>query len=107
MKKVSRYEPSDHPHESVKVFADYQGDIVDRCDVVVVGSGPGGAVVAKELAEAGFDIVLLEEGLAWDAPDFVPDAGAAMVRMLREGGMRATRGNVFMPTMQAIALGGG
>ena len=50
MKKVSRYEPSDHPHESVKVFADYQGDIVDRCDVVVVGSGPGGAVVAKELA---------------------------------------------------------
>jgi len=27
--------------------------------------------------------------------------------MLREGGMRATRGNVFMPTMQAIALGGG
>jgi choline dehydrogenase-like flavoprotein len=30
-----------------------------------------------------------------------------MSRMLREGGTRATRGNMFIPTMQANALGGG
>ena len=35
---------------------------VVRADVAVIGSGAGGAVVAKELAEAGARVVLLEEG---------------------------------------------
>ena len=31
-------------------------------NVVVIGSGAGGGVVAKELSEAGLDVVLLERG---------------------------------------------
>lgn len=95
------------PHAGVKVFADYGGPLSIDCEVLVIGSGPGGAVVAKELAEAGRDVVLLEEGPPFGKKDFVLEAGSAMQRTLREGGTRASRGNMFIPTMQAIALGGG
>jgi choline dehydrogenase-like flavoprotein len=91
----------------VRVHRDYQTDVHASCEVVVVGSGPGGAVVAKELAEAGRDVILVEEGPPFGAADFRQEAGESMHRTLREGGTRATRGNAFLPTMQAIALGGG
>lgn len=95
------------PHAGVKVFADYRGPVDIDCDVLVIGSGPAGAVVAKELAEAGRDVVLLEEGPPFGKKEFIQEAGEAMQRVLREGGTRATRGNMFIPTMQANALGGG
>lgn len=95
------------PHAGVKVFKDYRAAIDIDCDVLVVGSGPGGAVVAKELAEGGRDVVLLEEGQPFGQKAFIQEAGEAMQRLLREGGTRATRGNMFIPTMQANALGGG
>ena len=58
---------------SVRVFADYAGDVFDSCDAVVVGSGPGGAVVAHRLATAGKDVVLIEEGPPFTPEDFVVD----------------------------------
>ncbi len=43
----------------------------DRFDVVVVGSGAGGGVVAGELAQRGRDVLLLEAGPHLTAADFV------------------------------------
>ena len=98
---------ADDPHRGVRVFADYDRDLRMSCDVLVVGSGPGGAVVAKELAEAGRDVILLEEGPPFGKKDFRQEPGEALHRTLREGGARVARGSAFVPTMQAIALGGG
>jgi choline dehydrogenase-like flavoprotein len=88
------------------VFADYAADVNERADVVVVGSGPGGAVVARELAAAGRDVILVEEGPPFTVQDLELDGARSMARTLREGGLRTTSGYV-LPTMQAIALGGG
>jgi choline dehydrogenase-like flavoprotein len=101
------------PHAGVRRFADYQAKagpdhtLRDRCDVVVVGSGPGGSVVTQVLAAAGHDVILVEEGPPIAPDDFRQDGLATLRRLVRESGMRATRGNLFMPTMQAIGLGGG
>ncbi len=90
----------------VRVFAQYERGFTEEADVVVVGSGPCGAVVAKELTDAGRRVVLLEEGPPFTPPEYELDGGISMARTMREGGLRATRGTV-LPTMQAIALGGG
>ena len=54
-------------------------------DVVVVGSGAGGAPAALQLARAGFRVVLLEKGVDYKVGDYVHD----------EVGM--TRRTFFMP----------
>ena len=45
----------------------------EEVDVVIVGAGPSGSVAALELAEAGFSVVVLEQG---DWPDYQAYTGA-------------------------------
>jgi len=40
--------------------------VTDHCDVLVIGSGPGGATTAARLAETGRRVLMLERG------DFLP-----------------------------------
>ncbi|MCA9567040.1 MAG: GMC family oxidoreductase, partial [Myxococcales bacterium] len=72
-----------------------------------VGSGPGGAITALELARRGHDVVLLEAGPVARKADLVRDGGLTMNRWFWDSGMRTTRGNVVLPTLQAKVLGGG
>ncbi len=49
---------------------DITQDITEIADVCIIGSGAGGAVAAKELAEKGLKVVVLEEGGYYTANDF-------------------------------------
>lgn len=51
-----------HLREHSRAAADLGGDADFDCDAVVIGTGAGGAVVARELAERGLAVVMLEEG---------------------------------------------
>ncbi len=76
------------------------------CDVVVVGSGAGGAVAAARLAEAGLDVVVLEEGDQVETAEMVGDPLAAFRRMYRGRGLTATVGIPRIPLPLGRTLGG-
>jgi choline dehydrogenase-like flavoprotein len=77
-----------------------------RAGVCVVGSGAGGAVIAARLAEAGHDVVLLEEGGYWRHEQFTEREGEMMARLYAEGGTRATD-DLAYPMLQGRCVGGG
>lgn len=77
-----------------------------RCDVVVVGSGPGGASAARSLAEAGVDVVVVEEG-RWVQPhEFHQDALASLSDLYVGAGFAFARGRSPMQLLYGRALGG-
>jgi choline dehydrogenase-like flavoprotein len=65
-------------------------DLVAHADVCVIGSGAGGAVAAAELASAGLDVVVLEQGHHWTAADFTQRENQMLPRLFEEAGMRQT-----------------
>jgi choline dehydrogenase-like flavoprotein len=90
----------------VSWFVVPEGDTTIRCQVVVIGSGAGGAFAARTLAEAGVDTVLLEEGHRVTPAQFPEQLGAALVRVYQEGGMRTMEGAPPVPLPSGRGLGG-
>jgi len=65
-------------------------DLALSAEVCVIGSGAGGAVVANELAEAGRDVVLLEQGGYYTKDDFTQREDEMMPLLYEDMGQRAT-----------------
>ncbi len=85
---------------------DIYGDTVLDCDVVIVGSGAGGAPIAAELAEAGYDVVVLEEGSYYQTRDFTADTSAMVRQLYRDGGATMALGNPPIMFQEGKAVGG-
>jgi choline dehydrogenase-like flavoprotein len=73
-------------------------------DVVVIGSGSGGAVVARELARAGRSVIVLEEG-GYHAPSEYAalTPSRALSTLAREAGLGLAVGLGDTPIMSVLA----
>ncbi|MGE0550105.1 MAG: GMC family oxidoreductase N-terminal domain-containing protein [Kofleriaceae bacterium] len=89
-----------------RVHDTLDGDLEVECDVVVVGTGAGGAVVGRELAEAGLAVVFVEEGAYFDRTEFTGRAFEMQQKLYRRGGGTFSVGNVGIPIPLGQTVGG-
>ncbi|MBN8609022.1 MAG: FAD-dependent oxidoreductase [Deltaproteobacteria bacterium] len=104
-------DPRDDAHEAASALVHLDGRTLDRprsfdCDVVIVGSGPAGATVARSLARRGLDVIVLEEGHEARPSSFVASGLQSMARLYREMGTSMALGTSPMPFLQGVAVGG-
>ncbi|MGZ3440672.1 MAG: FAD-dependent oxidoreductase, partial [Polyangia bacterium] len=92
--------------ERVTAATELEGDDTIECDVVVIGTGAGGAVVAKELAEKGQAVVLLEEGDFNTRADFSGHAAEMQRKLYRDMGATLSIGNAVIPIPLGRTVGG-
>ncbi len=97
--------PEDAP-KTIGVLRPGDADLTLTADVVVVGSGAGGGVLAGRLAQAGKDVVVLEAGGYFNESDFNGLELWAYEHLYRGGGLTQTaEGTVAL--MAGACLGGG
>lgn len=81
-------------------------DLELECEVVVIGSGAGGAACAYELARHGRAVVLLEEGDFHRRSSFTGKPVEMTRKLFRDQGMTLALGNVGIPVWAGRAVGG-
>lgn len=75
-------------------------------DVCVIGTGAGGAIAAKELAEGGMNVVMLEDGRHHTTDDLTARPREMMAKLYRDAGQTVTLGNAPIVLPQGQAVGG-
>lgn len=93
-------------HWNVSQFKDYQSDIVERAQVLVIGTGAGGGSIAAELAEGGADVLMLEEGAWWGTQDYSLDTGRMVQTIYRAAGTAQIYGRPNIGFAEGRAVGG-
>jgi choline dehydrogenase-like flavoprotein len=97
---------ADEAPKTISVTRPSSADLTLTAEVVVVGSGSGGGVIAGELAKAGKDVVVLEAGGYYNEADFNQLELWAYEKLYRAGGVAQTA-NGSLVLMTGSNLGGG
>ncbi len=82
-----------------------QEDAVWRADVVIAGSGAGGAIAAHVLSSAGLEVIVLEEGGLYSSSDFTLREAEAYPALYQDAAARQTRDHAIT-ILQGRAVGG-
>lgn len=77
-----------------------------EADVVVIGTGAGGAAAAYELASKGLAVVILEEGNYYDRRDFNGKLTEVIPKLYRASGGTVAVGNTVIPVPVGRSVGG-
>ncbi len=100
-------EPTPRPLPGgVTTAATFRDAGVITADVIVIGSGAGGAVAAALLAEAGKSVVILEAGEFVPSDEFTERESEMTERLYAEGGLLATD-DLAVSMLQGATVGGG
>lgn len=70
LRERSRATDLANPEPEMDVTPSWQWPDESHADVIVVGSGAGGAMVARTLARQGQSVVIMEEGRRWRVEEF-------------------------------------
>ncbi|GAB4522884.1 MAG: GMC family oxidoreductase [Anaerolineae bacterium] len=91
-----------------KPIVPYQpnGARILETDVLVIGSGAGGGVVAGELAQAGYDVMVIEKGDYYSDSDFDNSEFHSMDAMYEKHASMVTNDGVML-ILAGSVLGGG
>src|SRR5690606_16230640 len=92
--------------QQVTHASEQDGEHTIEADVVVIGTGAGGAAAAYELASRGLAVVIIEEGDWHDRRHFSGHLPDMLRRLYRAFGATITLGNAFIPVSCASAVGG-
>ncbi|TVP93403.1 MAG: GMC family oxidoreductase [Pseudomonadaceae bacterium] len=71
--------------------AQLANDSMFEADVLIIGTGAGGATSAEILAQAGLRVLMVEEGGLFTSSSFKGDEAKAYAELYQEGAARATR----------------
>ena len=81
-------------------------DLSVECGAVVVGTGAGGATMAAELAQAGLDVIMIEEGGYHTTESFTAESVRALRTLYRDGGGGMTIGRPSVLFAEGRCVGG-
>jgi len=87
-------------------WTDYASERVFSADVVVIGTGAGGAVVGTELAESGRDVIFVEEGSYLPTTSFNPYTTESIPRLYRDAAATVILGTPPIPYVEGRSVGG-
>jgi choline dehydrogenase-like flavoprotein len=91
---------------TVLSFRDYAKSASYDTDVLVIGTGAGGAAAGATLAEAGLEVTFVEEGSYVPTSSFSPYSAHSVGRLYRDGGATVIVGRPPIPFMEGRAVGG-